>query len=87
MKSGSSTPDPVLGLVDTPILSTKKISPAEFMQSIHVSGLRGGILKASKESERIQNPSKECVLPTLEATSLLTTPSGEISGDLGGKGW
>jgi hypothetical protein len=45
-----------------------------------------GTWNTSKESEKIQNPSKECVLPTTEATSLLTTPSGEPSGELGSKG-
>ena len=91
LKIGSSTPDSALGPVGTLVLSTITSSPSEFKWRKHVSFIIlnnkfGGSQNASKESETIRNPSKECKIPASEATSLLTGPLGEPSGELGRKG-
>ena len=81
----------MLGPVGASVVSTTTISPDEFIRRKCPSFLTlnngfGGSRNASKESETIQNPSKESELPTYEATSLLITPSEEPSSDLGSNG-
>jgi hypothetical protein len=82
----------MLGPVGASKFLSTTISPDEFIRSIHgfCTTLNVGLTgrqNASKEFKTIQNPSKECVLPTSETTSWLTTPLEEPSGELGRKGW